>query len=121
MWCSARRYGATQEQLLGACAEAGRDAPTFAGLNMWVGLGADPNSARARLGERMSTLYNLPPEKFQHTTAAGRPEEVAGFLSAYVEAGARTITLVPVADDVHTAIELSGEVRRLLAAAPVPV
>jgi alkanesulfonate monooxygenase SsuD/methylene tetrahydromethanopterin reductase-like flavin-dependent oxidoreductase (luciferase family) len=120
MWCSAHRYGATQEQLLGACAEAGRDAPTFAGLNMWVGLGADPNSARARLGERMSTLYNLPPEKFQHVTAAGRPEDVASFLSAYVEAGARTITLIPVADEVHTAIELSGEVRRLLAAAPVP-
>jgi alkanesulfonate monooxygenase SsuD/methylene tetrahydromethanopterin reductase-like flavin-dependent oxidoreductase (luciferase family) len=116
MWCSARRYGATHQQLLEACAEAGRDAPTFAGLNMWVGLGQDPTSARTRLGERMSRLYNLPAEKFQHITAAGRPEDVAEFLAPYVEAGARTLTLVPVADDVHTAIELSGEVRRLLRA-----
>jgi alkanesulfonate monooxygenase SsuD/methylene tetrahydromethanopterin reductase-like flavin-dependent oxidoreductase (luciferase family) len=120
MWCSARRYGATHQQLLEACVEAQRDAPTFAGLNMWVGLGADPDAARTRLGESMSKLYNLPPEKFQHVTSAGRPQDVAGFLSSYVEAGARTFTLVPVADDIHTAIELSGEVRRLLTAVPVP-
>ena len=119
MWCSARRYGATHQQLLDAFAAAGRGAPTFAGLNMWVGLGGDPGQARAALGERMSRLYNLPPEKFQHVTAAGRPEDVADFLAGYVTAGARTLTLVPVAEDVHTAIELSGEVRRLLAA-PVP-
>jgi alkanesulfonate monooxygenase SsuD/methylene tetrahydromethanopterin reductase-like flavin-dependent oxidoreductase (luciferase family) len=119
MWCSARRYGATHQQLLESFATAGRGAPTFAGLNMWVGLGSDQGRARAALGERMSRLYNLPPEKFEHVTAAGRPEEVAEFLSSYVAAGARTLTLVPVADDVHTAIELAGEVRRLLAA-PVP-
>ncbi|WP_036565061.1 LLM class flavin-dependent oxidoreductase [Nocardioides halotolerans] len=116
MWCSARRYGATHLQILEACEEAGRDAPTFAGLNMWVGLGDEADVARADLGASMSRLYNLPPEKFQHITAAGRPEDVAEFLSAYVEAGARTLTLVPVAKDVHTAIELSGEVRRLLQA-----
>ena len=120
MWCSARRYGATHQQLLDACAEAGREAPTFAGLNMWVGLGSDATRARERLGGRMSALYNLPAEKFQHVTAAGRPEDVAEFLAAYVEAGARTFTLVPVADDIHTAVELSGEVRKLLLKAPVP-
>jgi alkanesulfonate monooxygenase SsuD/methylene tetrahydromethanopterin reductase-like flavin-dependent oxidoreductase (luciferase family) len=114
MWCSARRYGATHQQLLDGCAAAGRGAPTFAGLNMWVGLGDSAESARTRLGERMSALYNLPPEKFQHVTAAGRPEDVAEFLAAYVEAGARTLTLVPVSDDIHTAIELSGQVRKLL-------
>ncbi|MBZ5738420.1 LLM class flavin-dependent oxidoreductase [Nocardioides mangrovi] len=114
MWCSARRYGATHQQLLEACEQAGRDAPTFAGLNMWVGLGSDAAAARTRLGERMSALYNLPAEKFQHITAAGRPEDVADFLSGYVEAGARTLTLVPVSDDIHTAIELSGQVRTLL-------
>jgi alkanesulfonate monooxygenase SsuD/methylene tetrahydromethanopterin reductase-like flavin-dependent oxidoreductase (luciferase family) len=114
MWCSARRYGATHQQLLDSFAAAGRGAPTFAGLNMWVGLGSDPGRARATLGERMSRLYALPPEKFEHVTAAGRPEDVAEFLSGYVAAGARTLTLVPVADDVHDAIELSAEVRRLL-------
>lgn len=114
MWCSARRYGATHQQILEACDEAGRDRPTFAGLNVWAGLGADGDRARAALGERMSTLYHLPPEKFRHISAAGRPADVAEFLAPYVEAGARTLTLIPVADDVHAAIELSGEVRRLL-------
>jgi alkanesulfonate monooxygenase SsuD/methylene tetrahydromethanopterin reductase-like flavin-dependent oxidoreductase (luciferase family) len=116
MWCSARRYGDTHQQILDACSATGRGAPTFAGLNVWVGLGTDAQAARAALGERMSALYNLPPEKFQHISAAGRPEDVVEFLVPYVEAGARTITLIPVADDVHTAIELSGEVRRLLLA-----
>ena len=120
MWCSARRYGATHQQILEACAVAGREAPTFAGFNVWVGLGADPDRARAELGARMSKLYNLPAEKFQHITAAGRPEDVAEFLTPYVEAGARTITLVPVADDIRTGVELSGEVRRLLVGDPVP-
>jgi alkanesulfonate monooxygenase SsuD/methylene tetrahydromethanopterin reductase-like flavin-dependent oxidoreductase (luciferase family) len=114
MWCSARRYAATHQHLLAAFEENGRGTPTFAGLNLWVGFGAEPGVARAALGERMSALYNLPAEKFQHIAAAGRPEDVAEFLSEFVDAGARTLTLIPVADDVHAAIELSGEVRRLL-------
>ena len=116
MWCSARRYAATHEQLLAAFAERGRGAPSFAGFNVWVGLGGDPTTARLRLGERMSQLYQLPPEKFEHVTAAGRPEDVAEFLAPYIAGGARTVTLIPVADDVDTAIDLCGEVRRLLAA-----
>lgn len=114
MWCSARRYGATHQQILEACQDRGRSAPTFAGLNMWVGFDADADRARVRLGDRMSRLYHLPAEKFQHITAAGTPEDVADSLGGYVEAGARTITLVPVAENVHKAIEACGEVRRLL-------
>lgn len=114
MWCSARRYGATHQQLLEAFEERGRKGPTFAGFNVWVGLGADATRARERLGESMSKLYNLPPEKFQHITAAGTPKDVAEFLAGYVEAGARTITIIPVADTIHEAIEQSGEVRREL-------
>jgi alkanesulfonate monooxygenase SsuD/methylene tetrahydromethanopterin reductase-like flavin-dependent oxidoreductase (luciferase family) len=114
MWCSARKYAATHQQLLDAFSAAGRGAPTFAGMNIWVGLGDDAETARRLLSERMSALYNLPPDKFQHITAAGRPEEVAAFIAPYVRAGARTLTLIPVARDIHTAIELSGEVRRLL-------
>lgn len=114
MWCSARRYGATHQQLLEAFEARGRTGPDFAGFNVWVGLGADPDKARRVLGERMSALYNLPAEKFQHITSAGSPDTVAAFLKTYVEAGARTITLIPVAETIHEAIELSGEVRRLL-------
>lgn len=114
MWCSARRYGATHQQIVEAFEERGRTGPTFAGFNVWVGLGSDATKARERLGERMSALYNLPAEKFQHITAAGSPETVAEFLSTYVEAGARTITIIPVAETVQEVIKLSGEVRRQL-------
>lgn len=114
MWCSPRRYGATHQQLLEAFETRGRPGPTFAGFNVWVGLGADADRARALLGDRMSRLYHLPAEKFQHITAAGSPEDVAAFLSKYVEAGARTLTMVPVGESLHEVVELSGEVRQRL-------
>lgn len=110
MWCSARRYASTHQQILEACAERGRPDPTFAGLSIWVGLGEDSGAARADLGRQMSALYNMPPEKFQHITAAGTPGEVTAFLEPYVQAGARTITLIPVSGSIEEAIDLSGEV-----------
>ncbi|GAA1529701.1 TIGR03854 family LLM class F420-dependent oxidoreductase [Nocardioides humi] len=116
MWCSARRYAATHRQIVDGFAAAGREGPTFAGLNIWVGLGADAAAARAALGERMSALYNLPPEKFQHISAAGTPDDVAAFVAPYVDGGARTITLIPVAGSTDAAIELSGQVRERLRA-----
>jgi alkanesulfonate monooxygenase SsuD/methylene tetrahydromethanopterin reductase-like flavin-dependent oxidoreductase (luciferase family) len=120
MWCSARRYAATHQQILDACAERGRDEPSVAGFNIWVGLGEDGDAARARLGEQMSALYNLPPEKFQHITAAGTPDDVAAFIAPYVEGGARTITLIPIAESAEAGIELSGEVRKRLVSVGVP-
>ena len=117
MWCSARRYAATHQQILEGCEASGRAGPTFAGLNVWVGFGSDPTGARATLGEQMSRLYNLPPEKFEHISAAGRPEDVAEFLAPYVEAGARTLTLIPVAETVHDGIEGAAQVRQMLRAA----
>ncbi|WP_196781002.1 LLM class flavin-dependent oxidoreductase [Nocardioides sambongensis] len=111
MWCSARRYAATHQSIVDGFAAAGREGPAFAGLNIWVGLGEDAASARAALGQQMSSLYNLPPEKFQHISAAGTPDDVADFIAPYVEGGARTITLIPVAESPETAIQLSGQVR----------
>lgn len=115
MWCSARRFAATHQQIVDGFAERGRGGPTFAGLNIWVGLGDDAEAARQALGHEMSTLYNLPPEKFQHITAAGTPDDVAAFIAPYVEGGARTITLIPIAESPEVAIELSGRVKQHLA------
>lgn len=114
MWCSARRYAATHQQIVDGFAERDRPGPEFAGLNIWVGLGESTERARQALGERMSALYNLPPEKFQHISAAGTPDDVAEFIAPYVEGGARTLTLIPVAESPQAAIELSGGVRQRL-------
>ncbi|HWU22108.1 MAG TPA: LLM class flavin-dependent oxidoreductase [Nocardioides sp.] len=120
MWCSARRYAATHQQILEGFEASDRSGPTFAGLSIWVGLGGDGDRARALLGAQMSALYNMPPEKFQHITAAGTPDDVADFVAPYVEGGARTITLIPVAESAAEAIELSGGVReRLRSLVPV--
>ena len=78
------------ERIRDATAERGRAAPSWFGLNVWCGLGSDGDRARERLGRRMQALYHLPPEKFQHVTAAGTPEQVAEMLAPYVEAGAGT-------------------------------
>jgi alkanesulfonate monooxygenase SsuD/methylene tetrahydromethanopterin reductase-like flavin-dependent oxidoreductase (luciferase family) len=114
IFCSARRFAQTREQIIAAAAETGRPAPSWFGLSVWCGLDADPGRARAELGERMQSLYRLPPEKFQHITAAGTPEQVAERLSTYIEAGATSITIVPAAQSVEAGIEAVAEVRRLL-------
>jgi len=121
IFCSSRRFGETVERIREATAERGRPAPSWFGLNLWCGLGTDGERARARLGERMQALYNLPPEKFQHVTAAGTPEQVAERLAPFVAGGAQHLTLITVAEDTHEGIELAGEVRRLLQAEYAPV
>lgn len=113
IFCSARRFGTTVEKIKAAAAERGRDVSWF-GLNMWVGLGNDDAAARELLGRRMQSLYNLPPEKFQHLTAAGTPATVATALKPYVDAGARHVTLVVASESVPEGIEMAGEVGRLL-------
>jgi alkanesulfonate monooxygenase SsuD/methylene tetrahydromethanopterin reductase-like flavin-dependent oxidoreductase (luciferase family) len=113
IFCSARRFGATAGKIRAAAAERGREVSWF-GLSMWVGLGRDDRTARRLLGERMQSLYNLPPEKFRHLTAAGTPAMVAAALQPYVDAGARHLTLVVAAESVHDGIAMAGEVRSLL-------
>jgi alkanesulfonate monooxygenase SsuD/methylene tetrahydromethanopterin reductase-like flavin-dependent oxidoreductase (luciferase family) len=122
IFCSARRFAATVERVRASAAEMGRPAPSWFGLNLWCGLGADRARAWERLARRLEALYNLPAERFQHVTEAGTPEQVAAGLASYVEAGAAHLTLVTVADSVHEGIDLAAEVRRLLQAefAPVP-
>jgi alkanesulfonate monooxygenase SsuD/methylene tetrahydromethanopterin reductase-like flavin-dependent oxidoreductase (luciferase family) len=121
IFCSARRFAETVGQIREATAELGRPDPSWFGLNMWVGLGKDGDRARTLLGERMTALYNLPPEKFQNVTAAGTPEEVAEKLAPFVAGGAEHLTVITVAESVHQGIDLAGEVRSILQAEFAPV
>ena len=116
IFCSARRFGETVQRIRDATAELGRPAPWWFGLSMWCGLGSDGDRARELLGRRMQALYGQPPEKFQHVTAAGTPEQVAEKLAPFVAAGAGNLTIVTVAESVHDGIDLAAEVRRLLQA-----
>jgi len=121
IFCSARRFGETVERIRDATAELGRPAPWWFGLSMWCGLGSDGDRARELLARRMQALYNQPPERFQHVTAAGTPAQVVEKLAPFVAAGAEHLTIVTVADSVHDGIDLAAEVRRLLQAEFAPV
>ena len=112
IFCTARRFGETVERIRAETTD--RPAPEWFGLSTWTGFGADAASARTRLDERMSALYKIPGEKFHHLTAAGPPAAVAESLAAYVDAGARNFTIVPVAETVQEGIESAAEVQRLL-------
>ncbi len=116
IFCSARRFAATVEQVRAATAELGRPAPSWFGLNMWCGLGNHGRRVRDLLDRRLEALYNLPAEKFEHVTAAGTPDTVAERLAPYVDAGAEHLTLIVAAESVHDGIDRAAEVRRLLRA-----
>ncbi len=95
IFTTGRRFAETRGQILDAAAESGRDIDWF-GISVWCGFGPDEQQARSVLGPTMQTLYQLPPEKFGHLTGAGTPEQVAAYLSPYVEAGATNISVIPV-------------------------
>jgi alkanesulfonate monooxygenase SsuD/methylene tetrahydromethanopterin reductase-like flavin-dependent oxidoreductase (luciferase family) len=118
MFCSARRFAETRQQILdAAAAHRPGPAPSWFGLSVWCGLGASASQARELLAAKMERLYRLPYGKFQHLAPAGTPPQVAEFLHPYVEAGARHITLVPAAQCVEEAIDAAAEVAALLRAA----
>lgn len=114
IFCTARRFAETRHRILEEATSTGR-SPDWFGVTMWCGLGADQASARAMLGERMQALYQLPPDKFAHLTAAGDAAQVAEALAPYVEGGARHLTVVPVSETVEEGVQIVGEVKRLLA------
>jgi alkanesulfonate monooxygenase SsuD/methylene tetrahydromethanopterin reductase-like flavin-dependent oxidoreductase (luciferase family) len=112
IFCTARRFAETVDRIRAESTE--RPAPGWFGLSTWTGFGADTSKARGLLDSKMEVLYRVPGEKFHHLTAAGPPEAVAENLAAYVEAGARNFTIVPVAETVQEGIEGAAKVQQLL-------
>jgi alkanesulfonate monooxygenase SsuD/methylene tetrahydromethanopterin reductase-like flavin-dependent oxidoreductase (luciferase family) len=117
MFCSARRFAETRQRILQAAADRGRPAPSWFGITVWCGLDSDAGRARELAAAKMEGLYRLPYEKFQHVAPAGQPEQVAEFLSPFIESGARHITLIPAARSAEAAIDYVAEVGGLLRAA----
>lgn len=113
IFCTARRFAETRQRILEEAARRDRH-PEWFGMSVWCGLDEDASRARERLGADMEALYQLPPDKFGHLTAAGTPEQVADYLAPYVEGGATTVSIVPVAGDAAEGVAMAGEVRTLL-------
>jgi alkanesulfonate monooxygenase SsuD/methylene tetrahydromethanopterin reductase-like flavin-dependent oxidoreductase (luciferase family) len=113
IFCTARRFAETRGRILGAADAVGRDVSWF-GVSVWCGFDDDATVARSRLGDTMQALYQLPPERFGHLAPAGTPRQVADFLAPYVEAGAGSVSVIPVAATAEEGVAAAGEVKRLL-------
>ena len=113
-WCSPARFAAataTAEEL-----GAGRRVRWRHGLQVWVGLDASREAARAHVATAMESFYQVGFERFERYTPVGSAADVAEFLRPYVAAGATTLNLTPCGPDRDTEVELLAEVKRLLSA-----
>ena len=79
-----------------------------------VGL-AFEGAARKPLAAQMQDFYQMPFEPFERYSPYGTPEQVAEFLSPYIESGCSRSNVIPCAEDADSAIVAVGELRKLLA------
>lgn len=114
MLVSARKFAEFAHQIAKRAEETDRKAPEQHGFEVWVGLADDADTARACIAPKMEALYKLPFEKFERLCPAGTPAQVADFLRPYVEAGARSLTLVPCSPSWQQAVDAVAEVRERL-------
>lgn len=114
MFVSPRRFAEFVGQIAALAGETGRAVPDQHGFEVWCGLAADPNAARDCVAAKMQELYKLPFEKFERLCPAGTPDQVADFLRPYLEAGARSISLVPCSPSWEEAVDSVAEIRALL-------
>jgi len=116
IWVSSRRYRDVCAEIAGTAVEAGRDASGFEhALNVWCGFASTREAARKQVAAQMQDFYQMPFEPFERYSPYGTPEQVAEFLSPYIEAGCSRFNVIPCAEDVDCAIAAVGEVRKLLA------
>jgi alkanesulfonate monooxygenase SsuD/methylene tetrahydromethanopterin reductase-like flavin-dependent oxidoreductase (luciferase family) len=115
IWVSPRRYAQVRDQITQEATKAGRDPTRFENaLNVWCGFGPTPQAARQPVASQMQAFYHLPFESFERYSPYGTPEQVAEFLTPYIEAGCTAFNVIPCAADEDSAIAAAGELRRLL-------
>jgi alkanesulfonate monooxygenase SsuD/methylene tetrahydromethanopterin reductase-like flavin-dependent oxidoreductase (luciferase family) len=115
LWVSPERFAAATSEVEAVAAAAGRsDVNWHHGLQIWCGFGSDRDDATPRLAAAMEHLYRVPFANFDRYSPRGTPEDVAEALIPYLDAGCRSINLIPAAGDIDESIEAVAAVRRLL-------
>ena len=115
VWCSPRRFREVTEQIAAEAESAGRgDVAWDHGLQVWVGLDADRQHARARLARAMERMYRTPFERFERYSPFGTPAEVAEALAPYAEAGCGHLNVMPVTRAPEASIDGIAEIRERL-------
>lgn len=94
-WCSAQRFAAGTALVEETAAASGRAPVWRHGMQLWIGVGDDVETATRSVAARMEGFYHVPFQAFAKYTPAGPPEVIAEFLAPYVAAGATTLNLTP--------------------------
>lgn len=116
-WCSPRRFAEGVALAEEAAAEAGRtDVAWQHGIQLWLGVGDDPEDGRRHVGPAMERFYGVPFDAFARYTPCGTPEEIADQLRPYVDAGARVLNLTPVGPDPDGDAETAAAIKAALLA-----
>jgi alkanesulfonate monooxygenase SsuD/methylene tetrahydromethanopterin reductase-like flavin-dependent oxidoreductase (luciferase family) len=122
IWVSPWRFATVRDDIAREATEAGRDASGFQhALNVWCGFAPRRETARELLASQMQAFYQMPFEPFERYSPYGTPEDVAEYLSPYIDAGCSAFNVIPCAADSDSAIAAAGALRTLLTASRTPV
>jgi len=114
IWVSVRRFNEAGEKIHEFASEAGRGDVVFPrGMQFWMGVDADRETAKKKVAASMEAFYRVPFASFEKYTPYGTPEEIAEFLAPYIEAGCEHLNFV-VADAPEAVLERSLAVRDAL-------
>jgi hypothetical protein len=91
--------------------------PARHAMQVWCGLAASKEAARACHAPAMEAFYRLPFERFERYCTYGTADDVAGFLAPYADAGCAEFNLIPQSPDPAEAIDGAAAIKKLLARA----
>jgi alkanesulfonate monooxygenase SsuD/methylene tetrahydromethanopterin reductase-like flavin-dependent oxidoreductase (luciferase family) len=115
IWVSPRRFAAASEEIAAEAANAGRDDVSFEhAMNVWCGFDESRDAARSFLATGMEAFYRIGFENFERYSPFGTAEDVAEFLSPYIDAGCSAFNVIPCARDEETAVAAVADVRGML-------
>jgi len=115
IWLTPERFGEAMERITAFAQEAGRDPGAVeGGMQFWTSVAEDRAAARELVARGMEATYRLPFERFERYTPYGTAREVAEFIGAFVERGARHVNLITVQATPEEAVERAAEVRAAL-------
>jgi alkanesulfonate monooxygenase SsuD/methylene tetrahydromethanopterin reductase-like flavin-dependent oxidoreductase (luciferase family) len=86
-------------------------------LNVWCGVGANPDEARAYVAPAMEAFYQLPYDRFERWSPAGTPRQIAEFLIPYTDAGCSIFNLIITGADTDAEVDAAAEIREIILAA----
>jgi alkanesulfonate monooxygenase SsuD/methylene tetrahydromethanopterin reductase-like flavin-dependent oxidoreductase (luciferase family) len=123
LFISPRRFADGVERIAEHADGAGRGPVAWRhAMELWCGFGPTAEDARSTLAATMEPFYGIPFSTFERYCPVGTPEDVAGALAPFVEAGCRTFHISPVASSLEEAVHGVAEVKKCLArAVSIPV